>query len=117
MNEPIEPMPLQDGLLEGDMIGVRLVKPGMGRSAKSNLFFKWPNGRIPYVISNDFNQNERAIIASAVQEYKTKSCIQFVPKEDKDVNFVHLLKGKGCSSHVGNLQHKGQALTLGKSWA
>ena len=75
-------MPLQDDLFEGDMIGVRLVKPGMGRSAKTNLSFKWPNGRVPYVISNDFNPDDRAIIAAAVQEYKTKSCIQFVAKED-----------------------------------
>ena len=110
MSEPSEPMPLQDDLFEGDMIGVKLVKPVMGRSAKSSSFYKWPNGRVPYVISTDFDRNERAIIASAVQEYKTKSCIQFVPKEDKDVHFVHILKKTGCNSFVGRINTHGQAL-------
>ena len=85
MNERFEPMPLQDDLFEGDMVGVQLVKPGMGRSAKADLFFKWPNGRVPYVISNDFTQDDRAIIAAAVHEYKTLHLVSPRPSQIKPV--------------------------------
>jgi hypothetical protein len=44
--------------------------------------FLWPNGRVPYVISDDFNDTQKAVIQSAVESYNTEftDCISWVPR-------------------------------------
>jgi len=44
--------------------------------------FLWPNGRVPYVISDDFNDTHKAVIQSAVESYNSEftDCISWVPR-------------------------------------
>ena len=46
------------------------------RNAIKDKWRKWPGGVVPYVISSRYNRYERGIIAKAMQEYKTKTCIR-----------------------------------------
>lgn len=70
---------------------------------------KWPSGRIPYVLSSDYNERERAVLARAfqvkfwlkhycsksLQEYHGRTCIRFVPKTsfDRDYLFIGKIDG------------------------
>ena len=36
----------------------------------------WPKGVVPYTISNSFSDEERNVIAEALKEYHTKTCIR-----------------------------------------
>ncbi|XP_035705615.1 zinc metalloproteinase nas-4 isoform X2 [Folsomia candida] len=76
---------------------------------------KWNRGIVPYTISADFVSDERATIARAMSEYHAKSCIRFKPKspQSSDRDYLAIVKGQGCSSHVGRLGNGEQILSLG----
>uniref|UniRef100_A0A914NM01 Metalloendopeptidase n=1 Tax=Meloidogyne incognita TaxID=6306 RepID=A0A914NM01_MELIC len=68
---------------------------------------KWPNGRIPYVLSTAYTPQQRAVLALAISAYNAKTCIRFVPKTSIDVDYVDIAKIDGCFadfSRVGGRQ-------------
>ncbi|KAF7635918.1 Metalloendopeptidase [Meloidogyne graminicola] len=68
---------------------------------------KWPNGRIPYILSNAYTPKQRAVLALAITAYNTKTCIRFVPKTSSDVDYIEIAKIDGCFadfSKVGGRQ-------------
>lgn len=90
-------------ILEGD--------PNGQLSAISNRQLLWPQGVIPYVISSYYTSGERQVIARAMTELSRKTCLTFVPRSSHR-NYVHILKGQGCSSAVGRAGGM-QTLSLG----
>jgi hypothetical protein len=66
---------------------------------------KWPGARVPYVISSEYDCSARAIIAGAITEWESKTCIRFVPKTTADLDYLELTPNDGtnnyCYSHVG----------------
>uniref|UniRef100_A0A914CA48 Metalloendopeptidase n=1 Tax=Acrobeloides nanus TaxID=290746 RepID=A0A914CA48_9BILA len=79
----------------------KLTKTGVRRNGVTNVVKKWANGRIPYVLSTQYNERERAVLARAFQEYHTKTCIRFVPKTAFDNDYLYIGKIDGCFSDVG----------------
>ena len=79
------------------------------RDTRTNVWkdtrYKWPNARVPYVISSQYNDNERAVIAAAIHEWQSKTCLRFVAKENSDSDYLELTPDDGtnnyCYSHVG----------------
>uniref|UniRef100_A0A915L116 Metalloendopeptidase n=1 Tax=Romanomermis culicivorax TaxID=13658 RepID=A0A915L116_ROMCU len=64
------------------------------------VYDKWPNGTIPYVISQRYNTRERAILARAFNAFHDRTCIRFVPQQgERDYLFIG--KIDGCYSDVG----------------
>ena len=69
----IDPLEASSDLFEGDISGVKLtsvpeeqeedsyVNENM-KNAIKNTYQRWPEGEIPYVISNSFSSQERSII-------------------------------------------------------
>lgn len=53
--------------------------------------FQWPNGRVPYTVDARFNDNQRAFIAEAINEYHTKTCIRFENRQPNDVDYVQIV--------------------------
>ncbi|KAE9555113.1 hypothetical protein FO519_001688 [Halicephalobus sp. NKZ332] len=76
-------------------------KEGTRRNGVIAIIKKWPNGRIPYILSAQYNERERAVLARAFQEYHTKTCIRFVPKTAFDTDYLYIGKIDGCFSDVG----------------
>ena len=75
---------------------------------------KWPNGEIPYTISQVFNSFERGVIYRGIKEFSDKSCITWIPRDPKrHFDFVHILKDRGCYSKVGRMRGA-QVLSLGE---
>ena len=65
---------------------LRLLRSGdYTKNAIRELWKKWPGGKIPYIISSSFSSYERRVIASAIQQYHTKTCIRClkVPNQEK----------------------------------
>lgn len=64
---------------------------------------RWPNGRIPYIMENNFGPEERAAIARGIMLLQERTCIRFVPKKSHDKDYVLMKRGPGCAAHVGRI--------------
>ena len=74
---------LTSGHFEGDITNVDKIDIAEMRMSSSNgrnaIRYKnglWRNNEVPYVISNQYNNYERGVIASAFAEYHQKTCIK-----------------------------------------
>lgn len=86
--------------------------PGLMRNAVRQPYLKWSNAKIPYTVSKQYNTFGRDRIAEALEEYRTKTCVEFRPKTDADTDYVHILPDDGCYSLVGKVGGK-QPVSLG----
>ncbi|KAI6214298.1 Zinc metalloproteinase nas-8 [Aphelenchoides besseyi] len=77
------------------------LRSGVRRNGVISTIKKWPQARIPYVLSTQYNERERAVLARAFQEYHRKTCIRFAPKETFDRDYLYIGKIDGCYSDVG----------------
>merc|ERR1719445_1405147 len=63
----------------------------------------WPNGRVPYVISEEFDSSAREKINEAMEEFNQKTCVNFEPRLKSDQDYVHFVPHqKICVTRVGN---------------
>ena len=83
----------------------------MYRNAIRDPAKKWPDAKIPYVISSKFGSKERSVIARAMKTYHQKTCIRFLPRTSQAA-YIHLVKGSGCSSSIGRTGRM-QTVSLG----
>lgn len=68
---------------------------GISNNKKDNLNFNairdrrqlWKNGRIPYALSSQYSPQSRAIIASAMDEYRKHTCIKWEPRTQFDNDY------------------------------
>uniref|UniRef100_A0A0K0G4I8 Metalloendopeptidase n=1 Tax=Strongyloides venezuelensis TaxID=75913 RepID=A0A0K0G4I8_STRVS len=89
------------GDIRGKAAWTNSQKNGIRRNGVISIIKKWPNGRIPYIISSQYSVSERAVLAKAIQEYHTRTCIRFVPKTSADTDYLYIGKIDGCFSDVG----------------
>jgi hypothetical protein len=102
---------------EGDIAVLNLRKfmdeqSAIGRNAIRQSYRRWPNNEIPYTLSSQYGSYSRSIIAKAMNEYHTKTCIKFIARDaniHKDYVYIH--PDDGCYSLVGRTGGK-QPLSL-----
>ena len=46
------------------------------KNARKDKRTRWPNAKIPYVISSKFDDDERSVIASVFKYYQTNTCLK-----------------------------------------
>ena len=64
----------------------------------------WPNGRVPYVISEELDSNAREKINEAIEEFHQKTCVNFEPRLKSDQDYVHFVPHQNmCGTKVGNI--------------
>jgi uncharacterized protein (TIGR03437 family) len=86
-------------------------RDAIGRTAKR---LRWPDGVIPYAISEDIPNRKR--ITDAIDHWKQNTPIQLVERTD-EVNYVRFIRSASagtCSSFVGMIGRE-QAINLGDS--
>ena len=73
-----------------------LLRNGLGSTG-----FTWPEGKIPYEISADFNETQKATIESAIEYYNQEfsGCLRWVEHSDEQ-NFVIFENTGTCSSRI-----------------
>ncbi|CAL8136219.1 unnamed protein product [Orchesella dallaii] len=54
------------------------------------LWSKWPQGRVKYKLNATLTASDITEVRKAFNEYHTKTCIQFLPWEQGDVDFVSI---------------------------
>ena len=65
--------------------------------------YRWPSGTVPYTISTEFTEDERAIIAAGVLHVEQNSCIRFVPRL-AEPSYVDIVPGDGgCYAVMSSL--------------
>lgn len=48
----------------------------------------------------------RSVIAAAMQEYATKTCVHWVPRNADDYDYIYIVPDRGCYSMVGKTGDK-----------
>jgi hypothetical protein len=86
--------------LQGDI----LLPPGAGKQRNAILKPKrWTNGILPYVInSTGYTQADIDMIKEGMRTIERHTCIRF-PERTNEKNYIVVVNGGGCSSHVGML--------------
>jgi len=90
-----------------------LLRNGLGSTG-----FTWPDGVIPYEISEGFNETQKETIEEAVEYYNRefKDCISWIKRSDES-NYVIFENTGTCSSRIGVAFYPlplSQTINLGK---
>uniref|UniRef100_A0A3Q2Y073 Metalloendopeptidase n=1 Tax=Hippocampus comes TaxID=109280 RepID=A0A3Q2Y073_HIPCM len=110
-------------LRHGDILVHTSVEDGIARNAVpcTSAGCKWPKigntVTVPYEISKAFTRRQRQTIIEALKEFERgdrMTCIRFVKKTKKDVNYISFISGTGCWSYLGR-QGNAQQISLQKN--
>lgn len=70
----------------------------------------WPDGIVPYTISDDFSDDQRVEVEAAIEHWNTRTIMRLRPMTAADVNFVRFEPAEGsCRSDTGR-QPRGQSV-------
>ncbi|XP_057297407.1 astacin-like [Hydractinia symbiolongicarpus] len=85
-----------------DQFGVSRKRRGL---SKKGLNIRWPNGEMPYTLSDNFSETEKNSIRNALNIIKSATCIQFTEYAltSAPQDHVALFPGSGCWSYIGRI--------------
>lgn len=102
----------EDAVLVGD------IDVHTDKNAVADSFLKWPNGIVPYVISDEFDDAIVKKIQAAMKSIEDSvnsgdnSCINFVPHTGQ-YNHIDIFQGSRCHSSVGMQNTGRQEVSIG----
>ncbi|GIY78916.1 zinc metalloproteinase nas-13 [Caerostris extrusa] len=100
--------PMQNpDLFGGDMLGVEVTE----RNVIPQPHLRWSGKRVPYIIDPAI-AGYTNLILQAMNDYHTKTCVQFVPRTF-ETNYIRIFPGQGCYSNVGMIGGQ-QPVSLGQ---
>ncbi|XP_057316847.1 low choriolytic enzyme-like [Hydractinia symbiolongicarpus] len=90
-------------LYQGDMVlrpdQKEVLKNG-GSAFASIIGYRWPNGVVPYVVTNGIGNDGKKAVADAIADYHEFTCLKFV-KRTNQREYIKFVGHGGCSSPVG----------------
>jgi len=90
------------GLFEGDIILSDDQKAAKGqRMALRRESARWPDAKVPYIITGKYSLEERAILAKGMNEFHENSCIEFIPRTTEDDYIDIVDTGDECKAILG----------------
>lgn len=100
-------------LLEGDLVAPKN-RNAIKCYSQSCLWSKNSKGLvvIPYTISNEYPQQERQVIETALQSFHSSTCIRFVPRKN-EYDYISVENKDGCFSSLGKVGN-GQTLSINR---
>ncbi|XP_065058941.1 hatching enzyme 1.2-like [Rhopilema esculentum] len=109
----------QPPLIEGDIIDDDDTRQKMEAASRGGAAAfdalnggKWQNGVVPYVFGN-VGSRARSQILKAVEEYKRKTCIKFIPRTNQR-DYVIFNARSGCYSQIGRTGRGRQEISIGR---
>lgn len=63
--------------------------------------YKWPNGIIPYIFSDEYKDNDRIAVITAMEVFHNETCIQFIPKTNQTIEHIRFVKTNACGANIG----------------
>jgi len=90
------------GLFEGDIILSDDQKAAKGqRMALRRESARWPDAKVPYIITGKYSLEERAILAKGMNEFHENSCIEFIPRTTEE-DYIEIVDiGEVCKARLG----------------
>uniref|UniRef100_A0A8R1TTG2 Metalloendopeptidase n=1 Tax=Onchocerca volvulus TaxID=6282 RepID=A0A8R1TTG2_ONCVO len=86
------------------------------RAATARKERLWPDGVIPYDISNNFTGEHKRLFQKAMRHWENHTCITFIPRQPTHHNYIVFTVDKcGCCSYVGRKSNGPQAISIGKN--
>uniref|UniRef100_A0A3P8W2R1 Peptidase M12A domain-containing protein n=1 Tax=Cynoglossus semilaevis TaxID=244447 RepID=A0A3P8W2R1_CYNSE len=67
--------------------------------------------KVPYTISTQYSSQQKDTIIQAMQSLASSTCIQFIPAQSSDRNYLEIQSDRGCYSMLGR-QRSSQVLSL-----
>jgi len=103
------------GEFEGDMklTQSQLRQLNVSSSERNGILgdrYRWPDAKIPYVITGAFSSDDVTKIETAFASFASNTCLRIV-KRTTEADYVEIIKYGGCWSYVGRLGGK-QKLSL-----
>ncbi|XP_055948180.1 uncharacterized protein LOC129981378 [Argiope bruennichi] len=81
---------------------ISIYRPLQGRSVLSNPDRYWPNGIVPYEISEKYNEIQKGLILEGMEEFKKHTCVSFVERKDEtETSFAFIEPEERCQSEIG----------------
>ncbi|KAM6945342.1 low choriolytic enzyme-like [Aplochiton taeniatus] len=105
----------KDFLLEGDiMLPVSRNAMKCLNPRYSCLWEKSANGKVevPFQISDDYTPDQKSTIQKAMDDFHSKTCIRFIPRQGQNV-YITVESKYGCFSAMGRMGDK-QVVSLSK---
>ncbi|XP_064789054.1 meprin A subunit beta-like [Oncorhynchus masou masou] len=96
-------------LLKGDIV----IDETDSRNTILGEQYLWPQ-TVPYYLKDSLDINAKGVILKAFEQYRLKTCINFVPWKG-DNNYISVFKGTGCYYSVDNRQVGKQRLSIGRN--
>jgi hypothetical protein len=90
-------------LAKADVNGAKRLSKQIQNAALRDKKYLWSSNKIPYKLSHRFNETQRLRIAKAFDEFHTKTCVRFVPKDKvpDETAYLYIAPLDGCFSYVG----------------
>uniref|UniRef100_A0A915PUJ9 Metalloendopeptidase n=1 Tax=Setaria digitata TaxID=48799 RepID=A0A915PUJ9_9BILA len=110
-----------EGDLDMDIAELENISPNTNsKNPQNNVLYNavrnrhqiWSSSQIPYAISSQYTPYSRSVIAAAMEEYATRTCVRWVPRSVKDSDYIYIVPDRGCYSMVGKTGGK-QTVSLG----
>jgi len=96
---------VEDDMIVGhasDYFGANRTVRGLGNTIYGRT---WPNGVVPYQMSNDLTQANRAKVAAAIEHWNANSTILLVERNDDNStdypHYLYFINAAQCASWVG----------------